>query len=220
MEYTIIRKKRRTLGIKISQQGEVMVYAPPRVSIKTVENALIKRKDWIAEAKSRIKRYANGDCFLFLGKEYIINLIKTQENNINIEFDGSKLNIFICELSSNSLSNKIKELLYTKYKEAFLKIINYRINILSKEIGVKPNKVSVRYQNTIWGSCSGDNNISINFKLSLAPLEVVDYILIHELCHIIHKNHSKEFWLEVQGLMPDYKVKREWLKTHSCNILF
>lgn len=220
MEYTIIRKKRKTLGIKVSQQGEVIVLAPYQVNIKTIENILAKRKDWIVEAKNSIKRYVSGDSFLFLGEEYVINLIETQDNNKSIEFNGSKFNVFINEESVNNLNNKIKELLYSKYKEDFLKMINYRMSSLAQIIGVKPNKVSVRYQKTIWGSCSYDDNISINFKLALAPLEVVDYILIHELCHILHKNHSKEFWMSVQTIMPNYKEKRKWLKANSCNLLF
>lgn len=220
MEYTIIRKKRKTLGIKVSQQGEVIVLAPYQVNIKTIENILAKRKDWIVEAKNSIKRYVSGDSFLFLGEEYVINLIETQDNNKSIEFNGSKFNVFINEESVNNLNNKIKELLYSKHKEDFLKMINYRMSSLAQIIGVKPNKVSVRYQKTIWGSCSYDDNISINFKLALAPLEVVDYILIHELCHILHKNHSKEFWMSVQTIMPNYKEKRKWLKANSCNLLF
>ena len=220
MEYTIIRKKRKTLGIKVSQQGEVIVLAPYQVNIKTIENILAKRKDWIVEAKNSIKRYVSGDSFLFLGEEYVINLIETQDNNKSIEFNGSKFNVFINEESVNNLNNKIKELLYSKYKEDFLKMINYRMSSLAQIIGVKPNEVSVRYQKTIWGSCSYDDNISINFKLALAPLEVVDYILIHELCHILHKNHSKEFWMSVQTIMPNYKEKRKWLKANSCNLLF
>jgi len=220
VEYTIIRKKRKTLGIKVSQQGEVIVLAPYQVNIKTIENILAKRKDWIVEAKNSIKRYVSGDSFLFLGEEYVINLIETQDNNKSIEFNGSKFNVFINEESVNNLNNKIKELLYSKYKEDFLKMINYRMSSLAQIIGVKPNEVSVRYQKTIWGSCSYDDNISINFKLALAPLEVVDYILIHELCHILHKNHSKEFWMSVQTIMPNYKEKRKWLKANSCNLLF
>jgi len=220
MEYKVIRKKRKTLGIKISAGGELFVYAPTYVSIKTIENILVKRKEWIEEAKNKIKKYVHGDRILFLGKEYKINLIKTQDKNINIEFDASKFNVYIYEENSCCINDKIKDLLYSKHKEDFFHMINHRINILSEKMSVKPNKVSVRYQKTIWGSCSGDDNISINFKLALAPLDVVDYILIHELCHILHKNHSKEFWMAVQSFMPDYREKRKWLKTNSCNLSF
>lgn len=220
MEYTIIRKNRRTLGIKISQQGEVLVYAPRHVSINTIENILTKRKSWIVEAKNKIKRYTNGDDIIFLGKEYKVNIIKTFDKKVNIEFDDSKFNVYIKEENLTTINNNINEFLYKNYKESFFQMINNRIHDLSEQIGVKPNKVSIKNQKTIWGSCSGNDNISINFKLALAPLDIIDYIIVHELCHIIHKNHSKKFWNTVQAFIPDYNEKRKWLKTNGGRLLF
>jgi len=220
VEYTIIRKNRRTLGIKISQQGEVLVYAPRHVSINTIENILTKRKSWIVEAKNKIKRYTNGDDIIFLGKEYKVNIIKTFDKKVNIEFDDSKFNVYIKEENLTTINNNINEFLYKNYKESFFQMINNRIHDLSEQIGVKPNKVSIKNQKTIWGSCSGNDNISINFKLALAPLDIIDYIIVHELCHIIHKNHSKKFWNTVQAFIPDYNEKRKWLKTNGGRLLF
>lgn len=84
---------------------------------------------------------------------------------------------------------------------------------------MKPNKISIRAQKTIWGSCSYNNNISVNMKLALAPLDVIDYILVHELCHIKHKNHSSDFWLAVESAMHDYRDKRNWLKENGYSLL-
>jgi len=86
-------------------------------------------------------------------------------------------------------------------------------------MGVRSNRLSIRAQKTIWGSCSWDNNISLNMKLALAPLEIIDYILVHELCHIKHKNHSSDFWLAVESVLPDYKERRSWLKENGYSLL-
>lgn len=220
MEYTVLRRKRKTLGIKVSETGDVLVYAPFNIGIKTIDSIVKSKEDWINKSKNRIVSYNHGDKVLFLGREYKYNLIEVGNKNISIELEGSNFNVYFSGEKSSNLYLEIKEYLFKYYKDDFLKVIMSRIELIANKIGVMPGKVSIRNQKSIWGSCSKDNNISINFKLALAPVPVLDYIILHELCHIIHKNHSKDFWYLVNIHMPDYKEKRNWLKTNSCKPLF
>ena len=215
MEYKLIRKKRKTLAIKISLEGEVIVYAPHRASLRSVESLLAEKEEWVRRTRSRILEGLNQerDKVTFLGRKYNMSVIEGGAKKAAIEFDGSEFRIYCRE------AGDAKGVLYGWYKEKLLKIVTARIGELSSSLGVKPGKIGVRAQKTIWGSCSYDNNISINMKLALAPPEIIDYILVHELCHIKHKNHSSDFWLAVESAMPDYKERRRWLKENGYSLL-
>lgn len=89
----------------------------------------------------------------------------------------------------------------------------------AKEIGVTYGRITIRNQRTRWGSCSGRNNLNFNCLLLLTPPEVMDYVIVHELCHLIHLNHSKAFWSTVEHYMPDYRSRRAWLDEHGGAII-
>ncbi|MDD3284821.1 MAG: M48 family metallopeptidase [Patescibacteria group bacterium] len=92
-------------------------------------------------------------------------------------------------------------------------IINKRVKYYSKLENIKYNKIKITNAKNRWGSCSFKNNINLSMRLAMAPIEIIDYVVIHELCHIKEKNHSKKFWNEVEKIMPNYKQNEKWLKT-------
>lgn len=215
MEYKLIRKKRKTLGIKISLEGDILVYAPHKATLGSIESLLAEKEEWVRRTRARILEGLNQerDKVPFLGRKYNMNVIAGSGKKAGIAFDGSEFHVYC------GADGDVKGALYGWYKEELLRIVTIRIGELSAAMGVKPNRIGVRAQKTIWGSCSYDNNISINLKLALAPTEIIDYILVHELCHIKHKNHSSEFWLAVESVMPDYRQRRCWLKEHGYSLL-
>ena len=100
-----------------------------------------------------------------------------------------------------------------------LKVIPARVEYFAKVIGVTYGKITIRNQKTRWGSCSSKGNLNFNCLLMLAPLEVLDYVVVHELCHRKQMNHSKAFWLEVEKVLPDYKEARKWLKEEGSQMI-
>jgi len=215
MEYKLIRKKRKTLAIKISLEGDVLVYAPHRATLGSIESLLTEKEEWVRRTRARILEGLNQerDKVPFLGRKYNMNVIEGARKKAGVDFDGSEFRVYC------GAAGDVKATLDGWYKEELLRIVTLRIGELSAAMGVKPNRIGVRAQKTIWGSCSYDNNISINLKLALAPPEIIDYILVHELCHIKHKNHSSEFWLAVESVIPDYRQRRCWLKEHGYSLL-
>lgn len=103
--------------------------------------------------------------------------------------------------------------------EEALKVIPERVEYFAKVIGVTYGKITIRNQKTRWGSCSSKGNLNFNCLLMLAPSEVLDYVVVHELCHRKQMNHSKAFWLEVEKVLPDYKEVRKWLKEEGSQMI-
>lgn len=104
--------------------------------------------------------------------------------------------------------------LYTKAKETITKRVSY----FARLMGVSYRNITIREQKTRWGSCSSEKNLNFNWKLILAPPEVLNYVVIHELCHLKEMNHSKAFWDEVEKVMPEYETYKLWLKENGWRL--
>lgn len=100
-----------------------------------------------------------------------------------------------------------------------LKVIPPKVKYYAEIMNVHYGRITIRNQKTRWGSCSGKGNLNFNCLLMLAPEEVIDYVVVHELCHLLEMNHSKAFWQQVERVMPDYKKHRQWLKEHGNEIM-
>lgn len=104
-------------------------------------------------------------------------------------------------------------------KKQAKKLIAERVQHYASRIGVTYGTITIRTQRTRWGSCSSKGNLSFNCLLALVPPEVLDYVVIHELCHRMEMNHSSRFWITVEGIMPDYQVHRKWLKENGSKLI-
>lgn len=100
-----------------------------------------------------------------------------------------------------------------------MKILPEKVKYYAEKIGVSYGRITIRNQKTKWGSCSGKGNLNFNCLLMLAPEDIQDYVIVHELCHRKEMNHSKNFWSEVEKVMPDYREKKKWLKDHGGEIM-
>lgn len=98
-------------------------------------------------------------------------------------------------------------------------LIPPRVRFWAERMGLNYGRITIRNQKTRWGSCSSKGNLNFNCTLALAPAEITDYVIVHELCHLKHMNHSPQFWAEVERCIPDHKVRRRWLKDHSSDLI-
>ena len=121
-------------------------------------------------------------------------------------------------LEAESTEKLTREKVIALAEEA-LKVIPERVEYFAKVIGVTYGKITIRNQKTRWGSCSSKGNLNFNCLLMLAPSEVLDYVVVHELCHRKQMNHSKAFWLEVEKVLPNYKEVRKWLKEEGSQMI-
>ena len=213
--HKIIKSKRRTLSLSINENAELIVRAPNQISNKQIEEFIIEKSKWINKNKnlmqSRINEMNNSDSnYLFLGNIY--PLIKVYENPNKIDFNGTE---FITSIENQ---DKFKASLKSWYKIKFKEIAIPRLNYFSDKYNLKINQVRFKNQKTLWGSCSSKNNINLNYLLVMAPMIVIDYVIIHELVHTVHKNHSENFWNAVEAIMPDYKKAKKWLNKNGYKL--
>ncbi|AOT73266.1 M48 family metallopeptidase [Geosporobacter ferrireducens] len=190
---------REKLSIQIDSTGLVTVKAPKKTTEDTVIRAVEQNSKWILEKLYTIselrkmpkaKEYHDQEKFLYLGKEYSLHeLIET--NNLGEE----------------ELKNSLKKFYISRCKQ----IVGERIKNYEQQLGVKPKAIEVVESKTQWGSCNSNKKITFNYRLSMAPVEVIDYVIVHELCHLIHMNHDRSFWRRVGSILPDYKKRQELL---------
>ena len=200
----IFSKKAKYIRLQITSGRELEVIIPHRTSIKEAEKFIFNKLDWINKHLSKPKV---GSKYLLFGKEIKIN----QHYDLFILkhkffFRNLKLNI-----ASPSGKEESLDYLYNAWlKHIAKKFIIKRVEQLSGKTGFAYNKISIRGQKTRWGSCSARGTLSFNYRLIQFRKEVIDYVIIHELCHLEEMNHSKRFWKLVERFCPDYKyLKRE-----------
>lgn len=219
MEYKLIRSRRKTISIVINKNAQVIVKAPLLVSQKYVDNFVSSKRDWIAKnqkkmetiaEKSQPKKYDGGEVFMIFGKEYHM-CISSVDNKIYIQDDR----IFF---PSKFLDNP-KEHMIKFYKSIAKKYLIKRTEQIAQQTGLKPEKIKITRADKRWGSCSSKKNINFSYKLIMANEMAIDYVIIHELCHLIYMNHSKEFWASVGKLMPNYKEYKKYLKSNEFKFI-
>jgi len=209
----IIRTNRKTISLQITDNASLIVRAPYNVTEEFIESVIVKHLDWIEKKKNNIqardpkfvkKEFVNGEGFLYLGRSYRLKITKNQEKPLIFQD-----NYFF--LSKEYLPIA-RELFIGWYKEKAYGKISERVEWYAKKRGFTYNKVNITDANKRWGSCSAKGNLNFSWRLIMAPLPIVDYVVVHELVHLVEKNHAKTFWDKVKMLMPDYEKHDEWLK--------
>lgn len=214
-------RKRKTLCIKVIGPDNVHVIAPKSVSKKEILTTVKNKAKWIIRKMSEIqeleekkptREYVDGELFMYLGRNIPLKLIfdeTIRKPRVNLDHGN-----FV--ITSNTKDELIlKHAMEEWYRNKTLQLILERIDYYQAYINEKPNVVRVKEQKKRWGSCSSKKSLNFNWRCSMAPINVVDYIVVHEMCHLEHMNHSKDFWQRVQMIFPDYKRSKEWLKKHS-----
>ena len=213
--HKIIKSKRRTLSLSINENAELIVRAPNRISNKQIENFIIQKSKWIDKKQSLVKSRINEtnknlNIHLYLGNNY--PLLRESNKTKKIDFNGKE---FITSIENQ---DKFNLSLKSWYKNKFKEIAIPRLDYFSSKYDLRVNQVRIKNQKTLWGSCSSRNNINLNYLLIMAPMMVIDYVIIHELVHTIHKNHSTNFWKTVESIMPDFDDARHWLKENGYKL--
>lgn len=222
--HTIEIRRRRyqtRLGVSVYPNGKIGVSANKTLSQKAILKFLLSKEAWIHSSLEEVekfrekyppKKFLPGEVYPYLGEEYLLDF--AQDKSFKIQFMENKLCLSFPK-DPMTLSQKEREryfqILKKSYKEVAKKLIGQRVEFYSEKMKLYPKSVGFRSQKSIWGSCSPENKISLNCKLIVAPLGVIDYVVVHELAHIKHKNHSKRFWALVDKYVNTREMSKKWL---------
>lgn len=215
MQYELVRSKRRTLAITIDGSGRCVVRAPMRMPLAEIKSFVAEKSGWI-EAKVleiRLKKassprgpeFEEGTELILAGGKVRIKFVEGAAKNY-VRIEGNEL---LC-------SEKLGREGLIKFLRGFAKaLFCLRVDKYAQTIGAEPLGVKVSEAQARWGSCSAQRRLNFSWRLIFAPPALIDYVVVHELCHIGCMNHSAAFWQRVAAVMPDYKQRRKELKQHG-----
>ena len=211
----VIRTKRKTIALQIADDATLIVRAPFNVSDEIINKVVSKHRNWIKSKKREIqkrdpkfskKEFVNGEGFLYLGNYYRLTIVDDQD--VPLKLDNGFL------LSRKYLP-VARQIFVEWYRRKAYEKISERVEWHARKRGFKYSKINIMNAQKRWGSCSSKGNLNFAWRLIMAPLPVIDYVVIHELVHLKVRNHSREFWHKVKMQMPNYADYRRWLKENG-----
>ncbi len=216
ISFHIIHSHRKTIALIISRDGNLVVRAPYRASRAQILAFIEQKAGWIrakqAEARRRLaqtpaRQFVSGEKFLYLGNENPLTIVDHAQAALSLK-DG----LFL--IQKNALP-RAREVFIAWYKKRARRVLEERVVLYAARYHLDYKQIRITSARTRWGSCSARGTLSFTWRLVMAPLPVIDYVVVHELAHLIEKNHSKKFWAQVAGMMSDYTKYVQWLKSNG-----
>lgn len=221
IEFDVVFRNRKTLSIQIEAPRKITVISPAGKSEDEILETVKSKSKWIIqklfeiremEYRKRSKQYVNGESFIYMGRNYSLQVIIDD----NSSFAKAKLyrgKFYVTSYTKDQ--DIIKQALENWYKDKAKEKINERIKYYQGQFDIYPKKVVIKNQEKRWGSCTKDNQLLFNWKCIMAPSPVLDYIVVHEMSHMVYMNHSKDFWNLIKRVLPDYEQRKNWLRDNG-----
>ncbi len=213
--------KAKYLRLTVASDG-LRLTVPRFATSLQVNNFLNKHKSWISNNLERvgsIKKVAfvTGEVVSLMGEEYALKRFYMDSNRTHVKISVEEKTIYVFAKESEQ-STEIRAAFIASLKKILTKYIAEKVQYYMEPIGVKYQRISLREQRSRWGSCSSKGNLNFNWKIALAPKEVMEYVIVHEVAHLKEHNHSKNYWQIVRELMPGYTYPKDWLKKNAFNL--
>ena len=224
LSYEVVRSRRATADIVIERDGRLLVRAPAAISDKRIEDMVEAKRYWIyrnlaewrdLNATRVLREYRNGEGFLYLGRSYRLLLVADQEEPLLLKGGRFCLRRDLVGCDSMDAARAAFEAYYIARGT---ERITQRVNYFAPKVGVTPGQLAVRELGNRWASCSPGGNLAFHWKCMMAPQTIIDYIVVHELCHFHHPDHTDAFWNEVDKVMPSYRERKEWLRVSGAGL--
>lgn len=220
--YEVVRSRRKTADIVIERDGRVLVRAPEKIPSEKIEDIIESKRYWIyrnltewrdLNATRVLREYKNGEGFLYLGRSYRLLLVANQEEPLLLKGGRFYLRRDIVDRGEVPAA---RAAFRDYYSANGLKRISGRVSYFAPKVGVAPGKVDVRDLGHRWATCSPKRTLAFHWKCMMAPPTIIDYIIVHELCHFHHLDHTDAFWNEVDKVIPDYRERKDWLRKNGA----
>jgi predicted metal-dependent hydrolase len=220
MDFEIIRSRRKTIALEITKEGAVLVRAPLKLPRREALAFVHQNRSWIARRLARFRimqeertprRFQEGEPFPFLGEQHRLRFVDGGEylRKENGEF-----------LLGTDLSSRAEGLFRTWYQARAREIFEDRVAHFALQMGLACRSIRITDAKERWGSCSAAGSLNFAWRLVMAPPSVIDYVIVHELTHLIEMNHSRRFWERLGSILPDYAKRRKWLRESEHLLIF
>lgn len=216
--------ERQTTDIVIERNGLVTVRPPAHMTPEQVDETVFSKRMWIyrnlaewrdLNATRVVREWVNGESFLYLGSSYRLLLVNEQDEPLKLRDGRFQLLRSIIESSGREGAQQAFE---NFFRTKGVPRITARVAHFASRVGVTPGEVQVKDLGYRWASCLPNGDLQFHWKCLMAPLTVIDYVVVHELCHMRHRDHSDAFWNEVDKVLPNYRERKEWLRQRGANL--
>lgn len=211
-DYQIVYSDRKTLSIIVERDRSILVRAPKHMAAEEIQQLLDEKKLWLYKKINHPQKYppepvkkefVTGETILYLGRNYRLEL--TNDDSDVIQFSS-------CFYISRQKKSYVGKLFRSWYIERAREELIPRIRHFAKTLGVVYNRLLISDLKYRWASCTPKNNLNFNWRIIKAPMSVIDYLIVHELAHLLEPNHSPKFWNIIAVQIPDYEKPKQWLK--------
>ncbi len=217
--YTVSKARIKNFYITI-ENGEVVIKAPWYATAGQIQNVVEEKREWIMRkleeykvSPRKAKEYADGERFQILGESYYLNIYYKDINNAILNVENGKIVVILpLEYAEEDNTEQIKKMLDKMYYMVAEKEVEQAFEKIRNMVGLAPEEYRIKKVKSVWGSCSSNKKITINQNLVMYSRKAVEYVVLHETCHLKYMNHSKKFWAMVEQYMPDYKEAEKELK--------
>lgn len=219
--FTVRRSDRaRNLRLQVGAEKGLEVVVPRQFALRDLEDLLREKQNWIlgkldhfarTSENLRLSLQQGGRRVLYRGREYEVQIKAEPGAARRVEVEEGTLLVVV----PRGAEADAEVVLERWFRSMARLLIHQRIRVVNQKLGLAYNRVFIKGQKTRWGSCSQQRNLNFNWRLVMAPLPVLDYVVAHELLHLIELNHSKKFWALVAEACPDFKVHRAWLRKNG-----
>lgn len=217
--YTINKAKIKNIYITI-ENGEVVIKAPWYTTRNQIQEVVESKRDWIMKkleeynvSPRKVKEYEDGEKFQILGESYYLNIYYKDINNAILNVENEKIEIILpLSYAEEDNTEQIKKMIDKMYYMIAEKEVESAMEKTRKMVGLAPEEYKIKKIKYAWGTCSSRKVITINQNLMMYSRKAIEYVILHEICHLKYMNHSKKFWEMVESYMPDYKEAEKELK--------
>ncbi|ODP31234.1 M48 family metallopeptidase [Pandoraea sp. ISTKB] len=225
IEYQLLPgSDRQTTDIVIERDGVITVRPPKRMTPEQVDETVRSKRMWIyrnlaewrdLNATHVTREWVSGESFLYLGSRYRLQLVTGQDEPVKLKYGRFCLLRSVVESGGKKAAHGAFERFY---KETGLPRIQKRVAYFAPRVGVAAGSVQIKDLGYRWASCLKNGDLHFHWKCLMAPLTIIDYIIVHELCHLHYRDHSNAFWNEVDKVLPDYRERKNWLRVYGAEL--
>ncbi len=224
LHYEVVRSQRSTADIIIERDGSVLVRAPESADDEQIAKIVASKHYWIFQGLAEwrdlnatrvLREFKNGEGFLYLGRAYRLLLVADQDEPLQLRGGRFALRRDLVEQGEIVAAKAaFRDYYIARGRER----LRERVEYYGPKVGVSATAVEVRELGNRWASCSPAGALAFHWKCMMAPQTIIDYIVVHELCHFHHLDHTDAFWNEVDKVMPDYRERKEWLRKNGAGL--